>query len=172
MKKSTLLIIGIIVVAIVAIILFSGGKNKGAAPFSETPSQPQKETGEKLNLLAPNVSYQCTYRIEENLEVTTFVKNGKIRTEINLPTGDKNVSLYADNKVYQWSEKEKQGFFMTIDFAKQQPQTEIQEPEKYLDDIVTRYKPDCKRVNLADSLFVVPTDVKFQDMSQLLNLSK
>lgn len=171
MKKSTLLILVIIAAIIVAIIFLAGPKQKGGAPSLEESAKPVQEE-QKINLLAPNASYKCIYRIEENLEVVTYFKNGKMRTEIKLPTGDTSISLYSNNKVYQWSEKEKQGFFMSIDLAKQQPSTEIQEPDKYAEEMMTKYKPDCQKVNLAENLFVVPNDVQFQDMSQLFNLSK
>jgi len=67
-----------------------------------------------------------------------------MRTEISLPDGDQNVSLYIDDKVYQWSTKDKQGVFMTVAAAKQQAGTEVQDPQEYLNAIMTKYQPDCK----------------------------
>ena len=58
---------------------------------------------------------------------------------------------------------------MSVEEAKKQPNTEVQDPDKYLEEIRRKYQPDCKNMDLPDSLFRVPTDIEFQDLSQLLN---
>jgi len=50
--------------------------------------------------------------------VTTYIKDGKMRTEIPLRGNDTNISLYTDNKVYQWSDQAKQGAFISVEEAK------------------------------------------------------
>ncbi len=113
-------------------------------------------------------SYQCTYIMEEGFKVTTHIKNGQMRTEMPLKNGDTNISLYTDNKIYQWSVKEKQGIFMSVEDAKKQPGTEVQDPDEYLNDIKNKYKPDCKNIDVADSLFTIPDNIQFQDLSEAL----
>jgi len=92
-----------------------------------------------------------------------------MRTEIPLGGGDTNISLYADNKVYQWSDKEKEGMFMSVEEAEKQQGTEVQDPDKYLNEIKNKYKLDCKNIDISDSLFAAPKDIQFQDLSESLN---
>ena len=131
-----------------------------------TPGEPENNSTNPLSL---GGSYRCTYTIEKGLDVTTYVKNGKMRTEIPLGDDDTNISLYIDNKIYQWSTKEKQGFFMSVGEAEKQPDMEVQDPDKYLEDIKNKYRLDCQNIDLANDLFAVPGDIQFQDLSQLLN---
>jgi len=94
--------------------------NEGTTVTEETIVTEESETNTSTEL-ALGGSYKCTYTMEQGLKVTTYVKNGKMRTEIPLEVGDTNISLYTDNKVYQWSTKEKQGFFMSVEEAKSSP---------------------------------------------------
>lgn len=187
MKKNLIIILALVVLALVVvvaggIVIFSSKSKQGEETIP--PIQPGKEsalieeptTTEELetkteepaaNLLTG--SYRCTYTIEEGMKVTTYVKNGKMRTEISLPGDDNNIALYIDDKIYQWSEKEKQGFFMPVEEAKNQPGTEIQAPDEYLYEIKNKYKLDCNDIDLSDSLFTLPEDIEFQDLSQILN---
>jgi len=87
---------------------------------------------------------------------------------VQLPDGDTNISIYSNDKVYQWSEKAKQGVVISIADAKKQPGTEVQDPKEYLDEMKQTYHPDCQNMDLASSLFAVPRDVDFQDLSEAL----
>lgn len=192
MKKNLIIILLIAGIAAGGIFAFSSKQKQGKETVSpeqitgkSTPAEepkvneptikaeePKAESQEPepnpSNSLSLGGSYRCTYTLKEGFKVTTYVKNGKMRTEIPLESGDTNVSLYTDDKVYQWSEKERQGFFMGVEEAKKQPGTEVQDPDKYLNDIKNKYKPDCKNIDLSDSLFVIPKDIQFQDLSKAL----
>ncbi|HOD01563.1 MAG TPA: hypothetical protein PKH50_02490 [bacterium] len=184
MKKNLTIILVAVFVIAGGVFLISS-KSKSGEETSQ-PNQPTEESvslqeslQEKMtpgesennstNLLSLGGSYRCTYTIEEGLDVTTYVKNGKMRTEIPLGDDDTNISLYIDNKIYQWSTKEKQGFFMSVEEAEKQPDMEVQDPDEYLEDIKNKYRLDCKNIDLANDLFAVPGDIQFQDLSQLLN---
>jgi len=193
MKKNLIIILVIIIIIVAGIFVFSSKSKQGEETTSpaqpaeeltptqepatteepETTQEPETTTEEPesspSNSLSLSGSYRCTYTIENGMQVTTYVKNGKMRTEISLPDGDQNVSLYIDDKVYQWSDKEKEGMFMSVEEAEKQQGTEVQDPDKYLEEIKNKYKVDCKNADLADSLFRIPQDIEFQDLSQLLN---
>ncbi|HRS22733.1 MAG TPA: hypothetical protein P5562_01095 [Candidatus Woesebacteria bacterium] len=176
MKKNLIIILLVAGVAVGGIFVFSSKPKQGEEIVSSTPSAKESiKTKESktnpANSLSLGGSYRCTYTLEEGLKVTTYIKNGKMRTEIPLENGDTNVSLYTDDKVYQWSEKEKQGIFMSVEDAKKQPGTEVQDPDEYLNDIKNKYHPDCKNLDLEDSLFTLPEDVRFQDLSEALKHS-
>jgi len=174
MKKNLIILLIIVVVVIVGVFVVS------SKPKQEQTNLLSQNTGEtivaeetetnSLGSLSLNGSYKCTYTIDEqDLKTTTYVKNGKMRTEILLKDGDVNISLYTDNKVYQWSVKEKQGIFISVEEAKKQSGTEVQDPDKYLTEIKNKYQPDCENIDISDDLFVVPKDISFQDISQLSN---
>lgn len=187
MKKNLIIILVIVAVAIAGIFVFSSKSKQGEETIS--PAQPAEEMAQTeepatieesedkieepesrpSNSLSLGGSYRCTYTIENGIQVTTYVKNGKMRTEIPLEGGDTNISLYTDNKVYQWSDKEKEGFFISVEEAKNQPGTEVQDPDEYLEEIKNKYKLDCKNIDVSDSLFTLPKDIEFQDLSQSLN---
>ncbi len=180
MKKNLVIILIVVIIIIGGVVLISSKSKQGEEIISPTqlaeesmlveesilPEEPEISSSDQLSL---GGSYKCTYTVEEGIKVITYVKNGKMRTEIPLENSDTNISLYTDNKVYQWSDKEKQGIFMSVEEAKNQQGTEIENPDKYLEEIKVKYQPDCKNIDLNDSLFIVPKDVLFQDLSQLLN---
>lgn len=180
MKKNLVIILVAVIIVIGGVVFISSKSKQGEEIISPTQLAEESMLDEEsisseesqinsLDSLSLEGSYQCVYTIEEGLKVITYVKNGKMRTEITLEGGDTNISLYADNKVYQWSDKEKQGIFMSVEEAKNQQGTEIENPDEYLKEIKVKYQPDCKNIDLDDSLFIAPKDVRFQDLSQLLN---
>ena len=57
---------------------------------------------------------------------------------------------------------------LVLEEAKKQPGTEVQDPDEYLEEIKNKYRPDCRNMDLADSLFLLPKDVQFQDLSEAL----
>ena len=182
MKKILIIVLLVIGAGVVGVFVYSSKQEKGekavapnqvveeTIPTEKAKEEPEKEAQEQgtvsPDFLSLGGSYRCTYTLEEGFQVTTYIKNGKMRTEIPLGDGDINISLYIDEKVYQWSEKEKQGIFMSVEEAKEQPGTEVQDPDEYLEEIKNKYRPDCQNMDLADSLFLLPKDVQFQDMSE------
>lgn len=128
----------------------------------------EKEEGEKNSIIPEKgISMICKYRVEAGLEFITYIKGELIKTVVPV-NGDENHSLFRDGKVYQWSTKQKRGFFISLEEAKKQPGTEIKDPEKYLDDIKIKYKPDCQKTDISDSIFALPSDVQFEEIGKLL----
>ena len=58
---------------------------------------------------------------------------------------------------------------MTVEEAKKQPGIQVQASDEYLNDIKNKYHPDCQNMDLPGSLFALPQDVQFQDLSAVLN---
>lgn len=192
MKKILIIVLIIAGAGAAGIFVYSSRQKKGEETVApnrvveeSTPTEkakeeePTKEEEPKKEIQEPETnslsasslsgSYRCTYTLEEGFRVTTYIKNGKMRTEIPLEGGDTNVSLYTDDKVYQWSEKERRGIFMAAQEAKKQPDIKVQAPDEYLNDIKNKYHPDCQNMELPDSLFSLPGDIQFQDLSAALN---
>jgi len=191
MKKILIIVLLVIGTGVAGVFVYSSRQEKGeetvapnraaeeSTPTEETKEEeptkaqePKNEAQEQETAsptsLSLGGSYRCTYTLEEGFKVTTYIKNGKMRTEMPVGDDDTNISLYINEKVYQWSEKEKQGIFMSVEEAKKQPGTEVQDPDEYLEEIKNKYRPDCRNMDLADSLFLLPEDVQFQDLSEAL----
>jgi len=181
MKNNLLIIVVVLLVVIGGIILFYFKPNNSQETMGSNSlmleSVPttvgnilttENSPAMPSNQLSLQGSYKCTYKIEGELQVTTYVKNGKMRTEIPLESDNITVALYTEDKVYQWNEKEKQGMVINVTEAQQQPGLDIQDPEAYLTDIKNKYQADCQNMDLADSLFVIPKDIQFQDISEAL----
>ncbi len=176
MKKSQILILIVVIAVVVIGVVLLVPKNKQSKETAQSTGLNEESatpaTSEETNLPNQefsNVSYRCTYTAEGGLQFTTYAKGKNMRTEVKMSDGDTNVSLYTNDKVYQWSEATKQGIVMAVEAAKGQSGTEVQDPEEYLEEMRQKYNPDCKNMDLVDSLFVVPKDIEFQDVSQLLN---
>ena len=98
MKKNLIIILVIVAVAIAGIFVFSSKSKQGEETIS--PAQPAEEMTQTeepatieepedkieepesrpSNALSLGGSYRCTYTIENGMQVTTYVKNGKMRT--------------------------------------------------------------------------------------------
>lgn len=173
-KVIPLILIGTSALIVSGLFLFSNkeksskGENRvGEEKILTEKKEGKKEDEERLPALEEGVNLVCKYKVENGLEFTTYIKGRLIKTTVNV-NDDINHSLFRDDKVYQWSEKQKRGFVMSIEEAKKQPNTQIEDPDKYIDEIKVKYKPDCKKVALPDSIFAIPSDVQFEDLSKLL----
>lgn len=87
--------------------------------------------------------------------------------------GEKGNAILRDKMMYVWSDTTKTGFLYKVDELKDiTPLPKNQEKglmdgfnkESFLAEM-EKYKDSCKVENLSDDLFVIPKDVKFQDMS-------
>lgn len=172
MNKKLLIVLGVIILVLGLFFILQQKGNKADLNNNSANQQNNNENlgNNNQNLYRENISMVCSYKIENGLEVTTYIKNKMIKTVTNMPN-DINYNLVKDDKAYQWSDKDKKGIVMPIVSAQKQSGTgvEIENPEKYIDDIM-KYRPNCKETNLSDDIFIVPQDVQFQDMSQLFGL--
>ena len=103
-----------------------------------------------------------------------YNKNGAVRvTSIGGTTENQSSDIIIkDKKMYMWDLKTKQGFVYDIPDEEGGNNigtevNEVSQSESYLNMIET-YKDSCKVSTVEDSYFTPPTDVKFQDMSKLL----
>jgi len=132
--------------------------------------------------LTKSISLKCVYKNEEGVETTTYIKGGTVRV---MMTSDKsndqpNNIVMKDKKMYMWNDSTKTGFVFEVENPSTSPMPTFKvekglEPEKQPDikqqesilAQIEKYKDACKVETIADSMFSIPTDVKFQDMSTL-----
>lgn len=130
--------------------------------------------------LSKSMSLKCVYKDEEGVETTTYIKGGALRVMmINAKEGEQpNNIVMKDKMMYMWNDTTKTGFSYKIEEPKDVtpiPTVEDKTVNKETGDDqkesvlaqIEKYKDTCKVETVVDSMFAVPTDVKFQDMSAL-----
>ncbi len=124
--------------------------------------------------MSKSLSLKCVYKDEKGKETTTYIKGGAVRVmmqtdnDVNQP----NNIVMKDMKMHMWSEAGKTGFVYTLNPENVTPGTGASadtdnEQQASVLAQVEKYKDACKAEVVADSMFTIPTDVNFQDMSAL-----
>ncbi len=179
-----------IVIAIIVLILILGvggfllvGKSKAPSQSQTTGAEPTKPTQNNIftsikDALSKSISLQCSFTDESGRQITAYIKNGLVRSDIVAtdPKQSGSVILAKDKKVYFWNGK--QGFMMvmpsvepTQPAAMEKTPTGTTSSGNEAQDMMAameKYKNSCKPAVVADSEFTPPTDVTFQDMSKMM----
>ncbi len=138
--------------------------------------------------LNKSLSLECNYTDKEGTTSKTYIKAGAVRTEVTSAddTEGQVFMIMKDKKIYNWNPVTKKGTVFTLpDELNVTPQVkpsgmmenEVSEDthtkeESFMAQI-EKYKDACKPATVADSLFVPPTDVTFQDLSSMMeNVNK
>jgi hypothetical protein len=159
-----------IIIAIVILALLAGGvyfllQNKSGAPQTNVVTSIK-------DALSQSASMECTYTDQEGRESKSYIKNGAMRTDYKGKTTEESGSVIVTaKKMYMWTEK-KEGFMIDIPEVTPTegdasiPQGVAQRDEAMAD--LEKYKESCKTAVVSDSLFTPPSDVQFQDYSQMM----
>jgi len=114
--------------------------------------------------MSKSLSLQCDYT-SGNVKSTVYIKGKSLRSETD-SQGSKIYAILKDNKLWSWSDKDKNGIIMDLTDT----QNQATGGQKSGDDIigeVEKYKQNCKQTVVSDSMFNPPSDIKFQDLSQM-----
>lgn len=173
----------LIIVAVVIVLIFLGvggylmlGKNGNQT--SKLPSNAKEESTDSnaitsiQDALSKSMSLECTYSTPEGVSVVAHIKNGMVRSDITGKTAQETSSvIIKDKKMYYWNS---QGGFVTeipdISVTPAAGQDKVTNADSTLT-ALEQYKNYCKNASVSDSLFVLPTGVKFQDMSSMMKPS-
>jgi len=162
-----------IAVAIVAVLLLAGAayffaKSNVKAPSAMVPSNstPTQETSAFSSIkdaLMKSLSLQCNYTDSTTgTKTVAYVKNGMVRADItgSTETQTGNV-IMKDNKMYYWNKTS--AFMMAMPSITPGAQSTNQGANVM--NSLEQYKQYCHTGAVDDSVFNLPTGVKFQDMS-------
>lgn len=146
---------------------------------------PGNQTGKNVftsikDAMTKSISLKCVYEDEKGIETTTYIKGSAVRVMMtNIQDSEQpNNILMKDKIMYMWSDTTKTGFsykteepkditpLPTVKDKVEREETGDDQSESVLAQI-EKYKDACKVETIVDSMFAVPTDVKFQDMSAL-----
>ena len=187
MNKTTLLLgLGLVVIVVLAgvFVFVKKPQTSSVAPVQNEEQKGSMFTSIK-DALSKALSLECMYTDEKGDATKTYIKGGSVHVSLTLknPTPDGySETLLKDKKMYMWNPTTKKGMVYTLPekmMANLTPQptsvsampkereTDENKGDSFLSQ-VEKYKDACKPATLADSLFTIPTDVTFQDMSKLM----
>lgn len=129
--------------------------------------------GSIKDVLNKDVTLSCEFN-DQDSNFKSYIKNGAVRvTTIGKVKDQSGEMLMKDGKMYIWDLKTNEGFVTDIpkneDGSSQEVGMTAQNSvssEAYLD-LIDKYKDSCKVTAVEDSLFVVPANIDFKDMSKL-----
>lgn len=126
------------------------------------------------------VVLKCEYTDEDGQSSIAYIKGDKVKSVISNPSDNSgpNNFLMLDNSMYMWSTSTNQGFVIKVDeqtMEKSKQQTQgLENADKATNtDILgtlETYKDRCKPATVSDSEFEKPSNVTFQDFSQLFQV--
>lgn len=144
-----------------------------------TDSAPPAELEEMANAIEAGESVSCTMSNDTDSTMVYHIKGEKFKitgmsTGEDLQTG----SMLSDGEfIYNWSDDTKMGTKMKIEEPEEvtsdpemteelvDEESQISDPRDFYDQ---GFEVDCERSIIADSEFVIPTDVTFTDLSDLM----
>lgn len=179
MKKNLIILAPLILI----LIGFLGYKflNKKGTPSLETPTSKTQLTTTPTSTpkttseteITNRENLVCRYQPEEKIEILSYIKGNKIFSEIKGENQEFDRFLFFDDtkKIYYWNSNRKQGFILTASAIQPNTQFNLPSTDEYLDEM-EKYKLDCRKENLSDTLFDIPSDVKFEDMNKLQEMMR
>lgn len=172
MKKVLPVIFVLALLGIGGYYFVAGKKTAPADQAGQTGSgQPENNgvIGSIKEAMAGMQPIECTYNDEQGNQVTAMVKgeNIKVSGYAAGETGAKGNALIKGNTMYIWEEGAKEGMMMSFDREAAEKAETGNKKEETIEDL-EKYKDSCRRGSFSDSVFEVPTEVKFTDFAQSL----
>lgn len=146
----------------------SGSPATGTSPFTSIQ-----------DALSRSLSLECTFTDDSGRQTKSYVKAGAVRTDFTGKTAaDTGSAIIKDKKMYYWNNSKKEGFMMEVPAVTPGKSESGSTPsnsslgkgnsasEVYA--MLEKFKNSCKASTVADSLFTPPTDIKFQDYSEMM----
>ena len=172
------IIIGIVALLLVGLGAYfyvskSGKTSMPKETTSSTTQQPASMFSSIKDALSKSLSLQCSFTDASGRQTKSYIKNGAVRADITAsnPKQSGNIIL-KDKKMYFWNVQG--GFIMNIPDVSVTPAPQGQSGTATANSAANflgsleKFKDSCKPGVVSDSLFIPPTDVKFQDMSSLM----
>lgn len=176
-------ILGVVVVVLLALGAFlfmspssplkSGAMNSGSPVAGSSPFTSIQDA------LSRSLSLECSFTDDGGRQTKSYVKAGAVRTDFTgKNTEDSGSAIIKGKKMYYWNTTKKEGFMMEVPAVTPGKSESNPAPsagsmgkgssasEVY--SMLEKFKNSCRASAVADSLFTPPTDVKFQDYSEMM----
>lgn len=176
MKKKVLISALALFLLIFAVFVYS--KVKGGRVVNKDTSMEQNGLFAKnvvtsiKDAINQKLTLTCEFTDQTGATTKSYIKNGAVRVSSVGSNDQTSEIVIKDKKMYMWDDKKKEGFVYTIPDETENSQAkstgqDVVSVDSYLN-MIDKYKDSCKVSTVDDSLFAIPTNVKFQDMSKLL----
>ncbi|HET9946830.1 MAG TPA: hypothetical protein VFQ63_02090 [Patescibacteria group bacterium] len=182
MNMKVAVIVGVVILALLGVSgYFLLSHNATKSLVNPTQSEKPKEASVFNSIqdaLTKSLSLKCDYTTG-TMHNVAYIKNGQVRSDFS-DSKDQSQSgsvivKVSDKKVYFWN-AQKMGFvFAMPDISKITPgatsagsPSGSQNSAQNMVGDLEQYKKYCQSATVDDSLFVVPTDVKFTDQSEMM----
>ena len=149
----------LLVLLVISLLMLSacGGEKKG-----ETTASLVTDMAKAFVL---NVPYKCEYSMEDMTSVSYIKGETRIKTMTTTPMGSAE-SIIRDDMLYSWDPNTKKGIKMKMEKEDMPLQEMPKVSSEYIKEQAQNVK--CNPAKFGDEMFDVPTDVEFQDMTELL----
>ena len=164
----------ILIVIILAIVLLGGGAGayllmgtRSTTPGSQEDTTSSESSTQKSlkDLIGLGQSQQCSFSAGEGNSATVFLASGKMRGDISTTNDDQTIisHMLVDGQTsYIWTDGQDTGYKFSVD-ASDQPQGETNQGSI---DLEQKADYSCKPWVADSSVFILPGNVEFNDMSR------
>ena len=190
MNKNAFIGIGVVVLIILGSAGYFYSKKSAITPLQKqtnelsksnspevAPSTEVKENSVLSNvtdIFSKQLSLKCQFKDPESTDTTVYIKNGAIAMQ-----SKKSNVIMKDKTMYIWEEGKKEGMTMEIDpttYTAPTGSANTTQPSgdekpgigQFMKEMEA-YKQSCTPSVVSDSLFTPPSDIKFVDLSKLMN---
>jgi uncharacterized protein YxeA len=169
LKKSLLIIILLVLIAIGGggywfFVIRKGGESTTPSTSGES-SEEGNFAGSIADALEIGTAMKCTWSYQEDT-ATFYLKSNKYRGDMT-PKGEGKMSyIYRDNCTYFWQEGEKQGVKWCVTPAEGEEYTAPDMGSAGFSSAALGYEYSCLPTVVSDSVFTLPSGIKFTDFSQ------
>jgi len=166
-KKTIGIVVAILVIAGAGWMIMSGRNKNNPVGKQEKADSGFKQTSLK-ELEAMTSPQKCTFKDEtsaEQIQGLVYISKGKMRGDFGMVSQGKTIKshMISDGKYsYTWTEEPAMGFKVALDNEK----TETKPGQSGVD-VNKQMSYDCQNWSEDTSVFVVPSNVKFEDFSAL-----
>lgn len=185
MKKSTIIIIVVLIVGVLAVVSYGLGQKKSGDDTVLSEETTTKETGQEQtekavhtsikDLMSENKPVKCVATVDmndgEKMTGTVYIADGKMRNdaEIENKEGEKTQlhTIIDEDWFYSWSTGlPNGGIKMKVSDIENIPDQEGGDPSGEVKNLDKDFNFDCSKWTVDNSKFVPPSDVTFQDFTQ------
>ncbi len=170
MKKYLPAIIIVLVLLVIGGYFFISKNTPSETKFLNNQTTKKDLFTSIKDAMSKSLSLKCEYQGNEGKTIT-YIKGDKVRIMVegaksNVKTGN---AIFKENKMWSWSEGEKDGIVMEINEKTAKNNQELSD-QANKDEIIAeleKFKDKCSSVVVPDSIFNPPDTVVFTDLSKL-----
>lgn len=166
---AIVVVIGIILLSTAVYMRGSSSRQSVVQPTPVPTKTPNEDIVSSIkDAIAGGKSVVCEYKDDSGYQVKGYIKNGMVKQEVVASSSAKSGSVVIrDKKIYFWNSST--AYVMDL------PEDDAKDVKKVTDEIssdpdqavsqLDKFKKDCRYADVDEKEFVLPTNVKFRDIS-------